>query len=174
MLKKILLGIVGLIVLLLAIGFVLPGTYHVERSLEIAAPAEKLFPYFADTREWKKWAVWNQRDPNMKIEYSGPQSGTGAKWSWQSKSEGNGQMELTRADAPGLVEYKLYFPDFNSTSSGKITLAPSGTGTKVSWSNEGDMGKNPLLHYMALAMDKMVGADFDAGLKNLKALAEKS
>jgi uncharacterized protein YndB with AHSA1/START domain len=174
MLKKILLGLVGLVAVLLAIGFVLPSTYRVERSMEIAAPAEKLFPYFADTHEWKKWAVWNQRDPNMKIEYSGPQSGTGAKWSWQSKSEGNGQMELTRADAPGLVEYKLYFPDFNSTSSGKITLVPSGAGTKVSWSNEGDMGGNPLMHYMALMMEKMVGPDFESGLKNLKTIAEKT
>ena len=37
----------------------------------------------------------------------------------------------------------------------------------------GDMGANPLMRWMALFMDGMVGNDFDAGLANLKALAEK-
>ncbi len=37
----------------------------------------------------------------------------------------------------------------------------------------GDMGANPLYRWMGLFMDKMVAPDFDAGLANLKALAEK-
>jgi hypothetical protein len=36
------------------------------------------------------------------------------------------------------------------------------------------MGANPLMHYMAASMDRMVGPDFEAGLANLKLLAEKS
>jgi hypothetical protein len=35
------------------------------------------------------------------------------------------------------------------------------------------MGTNPLLRWIALFGDKMVGADFEAGLANLKAIAEK-
>ena len=35
------------------------------------------------------------------------------------------------------------------------------------------MGKNPLMHWMALFMDGMIGKDFDGGLANMKALAEK-
>jgi hypothetical protein len=37
----------------------------------------------------------------------------------------------------------------------------------------GNMGSNPLFHWMALFGDKMAGADFEAGLANLKALAKK-
>jgi len=33
--------------------------------------------------------------------------------------------------------------------------------------------KNPLVRRMALAMDGMVGSDFEAGLAKLKTLAEK-
>ncbi len=37
----------------------------------------------------------------------------------------------------------------------------------------GDFGSNPLFRWFALVADSMTGADFDAGLANLKALAEK-
>jgi hypothetical protein len=34
------------------------------------------------------------------------------------------------------------------------------------------MGSNPPFHWMSLFSDMMVGADFEAGLANLKAVAE--
>jgi uncharacterized protein YndB with AHSA1/START domain len=52
-------------------------------------------------------------------------------------------------------------------------LTPEGYGTKVTWTMNGNMGTNPLLRWIALFGDKMVGADFEAGLANLKAIAEK-
>ena len=58
-------------------------------------------------------------------------------------------------------------------SSGALTLAPSGAGTTVSWTNAGEFGGNPFMRYFGLMMDRMVGKDFDAGLNNLKQLAEK-
>jgi uncharacterized protein YndB with AHSA1/START domain len=173
-LKKILIVLVALIVILCAIGFVLPGTYRVERTVEIKAPPEKVYALIIEPRLWPKWTVWNQRDPNMKVTYSGPESGVGAKWAWESKSEGTGNMEFVRADPPKTLEYKLFFPDFNSTSTGALTLTPSAGGTKVSWTNNGAMGMKPIGGYFALMMDGMVGPDFEAGLKNLKALAEKN
>ncbi len=54
-----------------------------------------------------------------------------------------------------------------------MRLTPDGSGTRVTWTNEGDMGANPVNRYFGLMMDRMVGPDFEAGLKNLKALAER-
>ena len=173
-LKKVLIGLALLIGVLVLVGLVLPGSYTVERSTEIKAPADKIYAQIADPRAWGKWAVWNQRDPNMKITYSGAQSGVGAKWAWESKTEGTGNMEFVRADPPKVLEFKLFFPDFNSTSTGTLTLTPAGDGTKVTWTNAGQMGMKPIGGYFALCMDRMIGPDFEAGLKNLKALAEKS
>jgi uncharacterized protein YndB with AHSA1/START domain len=173
LLKKIIIGLVGLIALLVAVGFLLPSHFKVERSMEIAAPPEKIFSNIEDPHAWAKWTVWNQRDPNMQMTYSGAEKGQGAQWAWRSKTEGNGSMEFTNIDAPKLMEYRLSFPDYGMTSTGTMTLTPSGTGTKVSWTNEGDLGANPMNRYFGLIMDSMVGKDFDAGLKNLKALAEK-
>lgn len=163
----------SLAVLLTLVGFVLPSKFRVERSTEIRAPAEKVYALLQDPREWARWTVWNQRDPQMKMTYGGAAAGQGAKWAWQSQSEGNGEMEFLRAEPNKLIEYRLSFPDHGMSSTGLLTLTGGATGTRVVWSNEGDMGANPYMHYFALFMDRMVGPDFEAGLARLKTLAEK-
>lgn len=167
------LAVIGIIVLaIVAVGLALPSTFRVERSVEIEAPAKKIYDYVVEPRQWAKWSVWTRRDPAMKITYSGPPFGMGAKWSWQSKSEGSGSMELTRVEPDRAVEYALSFPDFGMRSTGALRLEPAGTRTRLAWSAAGDVGPNPLKHYIAAMMDRMVGPDFEAGLANLKALAE--
>ena len=114
-LKRPLIAIGLLIAVLVAIAFALPNQFNVARSVTINAPAEKIYPLVATTGQWKNWSVWNRRDPNMKIDYAGPQSGLGAKWSWESKSEGSGEMEFTAAEPNKLLGYRLLFKDFNTT-----------------------------------------------------------
>ena len=60
-----------------------------------------------------------------------------------------------------------------TTSTGALTLLPEGSATKVTWTMDGDMGRNPLFRWLALFGDRTVGPDFEAGLANLKALADK-
>ena len=172
-LKWLLLVVASLAVLLALAGFLLPSNFRVERSTEIRAPVEKVYALIADPRQWARWTVWNQRDPQMQMSFGGAPTGQGAKWSWQSGSEGNGAMEFTRAEPNRLIEYRLSFPDFGMTSTGLLTLTGGATGTRVAWSNEGDVGGNPYRHYLALLMDRMVGPDCEAGLARLKTLAEK-
>jgi carbon monoxide dehydrogenase subunit G len=71
------------------------------------------------------------------------------------------------------IVYTLHFPEFGMRSTGQLRLEPTGNATRVTWSNEGDVGANPVNRYFALMMDRMVGPDFEAGLANLKSLAEK-
>ena len=168
-----------IVVLLLAAvvvlgGYLLSPKFSVSRSVLVNAPADKIYPLVADPRGWKQWSVWNQRDPAMKIDYSGPDSGVGAAWEWTSASEGGGKMTFTAAEPGKRVGFDLYFPDFGTTSSGELLFTPEGAGTRVTWTMKGDMGSNPLYHWVALSADGMVGKDFEAGLANLKAVAEKS
>ena len=166
-------GLIGLVTVLVAGGYALSPKFSVARSVTIAAPADKVYGLIADPREWKRWSVWNQRDPAMQITYSGPPSGAGAAWAWTSKNEGDGKMTFTAAEPSRRLAYDLYFPDFGTTSRGALELASAGVATKVTWSMNGDMGSNPLYRWIALFGDKMVGPDFEAGLANLKAVAEK-
>lgn len=163
----------GLAAMLFLGGYALSPEFKVVRSATVNAPADKVYALLADPRAWNRWAVWNQRDAAMSIAYSGPASGVGAAWEWKSKSEGDGKMTFTAAEPGRRVAYDLYFPDFGTTSSGDLLLMPQGSGTTVTWTMNGNMGSNPLYRWMALFMDKMVGPDFEGGLANLKALAER-
>ena len=168
------LAVVGFAALLVVgAGFFLPSDFAVERSIVVDAPADRVFNLVVDPREWKRWTVWNRRDPQMEITYSGPPFGQGARWAWKSKSEGSGVMTFTRVVPNERLGYELSFPDFGTKSEGDIILVPAGKGTRVTWTNQGDMGRNPLKRYLAVSMDRLVGPDFEAGLANLKQLAEK-
>lgn len=173
-LKWLLIVVLALLGLLVVGGYLISPKFTVTRSIMVQAPPDKVYPLVASPRHWKQWSVWNRRDPSMQIEYSGPESGVGARWSWRSKSEGDGTMTFTAAEPPRRVAYELYFPDFGTTSAGDLAFTPEGSATKVTWTMNGDMGGNPIFRWMTLAADGMVGKDFEAGLANLKAAAEKS
>jgi len=168
------LAAIGAIALVIVgVGFFLPAAFLVQRSIVINAPADRIYDYIVEPKEWTRWSVWTRRDPKMDITYSGPPFGQGARWSWKSATEGSGSMEFTRVEPNRRVEYSLVFADFGMRSTGEFRIEPGPAGTRVTWTNAGDVGTNPLKHYLAAAMDHLVGPDFQAGLQNLKALAEK-
>ncbi|GGC95104.1 SRPBCC family protein [Undibacterium terreum] len=171
---KWLLGIIAaLVVLLIAIALMLPNDFTVTRSIVINAPADKIYPLVAAPAEWKKWSVWNQRDPAMQMTFSGPASGTGAAWDWQSKSQGNGGMKFTAATPNQNIDYELHFEGMGKPSSGALKFEPQAGGTKLTWSMHGNSEGNLMMKLFSPFMDKMVGSDFDSGLKNLKKLVEQ-
>lgn len=170
--KKSLLALLFLIVLLVLISFALPRTYKVERSIDINAPMIAIYPRIYNPKDWALWGVWNRRDPGMVMTYSGEAAGKGAKWAWQSKAEGSGNMEITAAEFDKLIAYKISFIEFDGVLAGRFEFSQVGKAVRVRWIGEGDVGGNPLMRYFALAMDRMLGPDFEGGLKNLKTLAE--
>lgn len=163
----------GLAAVLVVGGLLLSSTFTVSRSTPVAASPDKVFALVADPRRWKEWSIWNARDPAMQITYSGPPAGAGAAWEWKSASQGDGKMTFTAAEPGQRVAFDLFFPDFGTTSKGEIRFAAAEGGTRVTWTMNGDMGRNPLFRWMTLFADRMVGKDFDEGLARLKALAEK-
>ncbi len=168
------LAVIGAIALLIVgVGLFIPSGFAVQRSAEINAAPKKIYDLIVEPKKWQQWSVWAKRDPDMRITYSGPPFGMGAKWAWASKSEGTGSMEFTRVEPDRSVEYLLVFPEYNMRSKGALRLEPAGNATRITWTNTGDVGSNPLKHYLALTMDRIVGPDFEAGLANLKAIAEK-
>ena len=172
LIKKVVFVLLAIILTMAIVAFLLSGRQSAQRSRDMAAPPEKLWPLISDPRQWPKWAAWNQRDPNMKITYEGADSGAGAKWHWESKSEGNGSMVFDSAEPNKQLSYTIAFPDMGSTAKGTIALEPAGSGTKVSWSFETELGNNPMMRWFGLMIPNMVGKDFDTGLENLDRLAK--
>jgi Polyketide cyclase / dehydrase and lipid transport len=173
-LKIIVVSLFALILILVLVSFLLPRNVTVVREASINASLWVVHSQVAAPTNWQQWGVWNKRDPNMLINYSGPGAGVGAKWSWQSKTEGNGDMEITRDDTPRELAYTLKFADWGMLTNGRFKFAPTNdVVTNVTWTMEADLGNNPINRYFGLFMDRMVGEDFAASLTNLKSVAEK-
>ena len=169
-LKWFLIVVIVLLAALFLIGFLLPSKVHVERSLVMAVPPEKVFAKVNDLRTWSNWSPWNLRDPNMQVSYEGPDSGVGQKSIWKSETQGNGSQEITAIDPNQRIET---FLDFGSqgTAVSSWKFSPEGDGTQVVWDMDVEL-KSPLERYFGLMMESMIGPDYEEGLANLKRLVE--
>ena|ERR1043165_5866507 len=175
--KRILLGLLALIAILVVIGFFLPSSYHVERSVTIKGKPANVFPFVNGLKAWNYWSAWSpMQDPkkygDMKQEYSTPDSGKGATMSWSGKEAGNGKFTITDSDPEKGISYDLDFEKGQYLSNGVIRFEPAGDSVKVTWTNEGKLGMNPIGRYFGLLMDRFMGPDFETGLANLKKRVE--
>ena len=173
LLKKILLIVGVLLVVLIVVSQFLPATYHVERSVIIAAKAEAMHPWINNLKKWPEWSAWTvAKDPTLVYAYEGPEEGVGAISKWDAKKMGEGSMKITASEPGKLVKFDLSFDHGKYLSTGAFTFGPAGDATKVTWSMDGDVSRNPMDRFFSLMMDSMLGKDFEEGLRNLKTKAE--
>ncbi len=176
---KYLVGIVGFLVALAALlagmAFLLPQEQHVERSLQIEAPAAVIRPFLTTPRKFNQWSPWATIDPNgTRYSYSGPENGVGAKMSWVSDHNqvGSGTQEV-KAVSDDRIDVYLDFGD-QGDANAYYLLEPNENGTKVTWAFDTDMGNNPIGRWMGMMMDKWVGTSYEEGLRNLNREAKKA
>lgn len=134
------------------------------------ASPDMIYPFVANLKTgWPSWSAFDYEDPNIVYNYSGPDLGPGAARSWVSKSMGNGTQTITKGDRFTGVEFDLKM-DNDFLIHGKITFVAQANGTKVTWTDYGDVGNNPFFRYFGLAMDPMMGPTFEKSLAKLKML----
>jgi uncharacterized protein YndB with AHSA1/START domain len=175
MLKKILLVLVLAIAGVLLYAATRPDTFQVQRRTTIAAPPEKVFALIEDFHRWGTWSPWEKLDPAMTRTFSGAERGVGAVYAWRGNNKaGEGRMEITEATSPGKLLIKLDFvKPFPANNTVEFVLAPKDGGTDVTWTMRGPSPYLSKLMDTVVGMDRLVGKDFDAGLANLKAAAER-
>jgi uncharacterized protein YndB with AHSA1/START domain len=174
MLKKIGLGLAALVGVLIAVIATRPSTFHIERSVTIAAPAEVVFPLVNDFHQWGGWSPWDGRDPNQQRTFEGPDSGKGAIYGWSGNKEvGKGRMTILESTPNERAHIQLDFIEpWAATNTVTFTLKPAEGGVALTWGMDGNhdfMGKAFALF---MDMDAMLGKDFDQGLAGIKKLAE--
>ncbi|NRR29787.1 SRPBCC family protein [Oxalobacteraceae bacterium] len=174
MLKKIALGIVAVLALVLIYAAFQPDHYRVTRSATIKAPPDKIMPLISDFHNWPIWSPWEKLDPSMHRNYSGAARELGAVYAWDGNDKvGAGRMEITGLSA-ARADIKLDFlKPFESHNQTEFLLEPKGDATVVTWVMSGPADYMTKLMSIAASMDSMIGKDFESGLANLKAAAEK-
>jgi uncharacterized protein YndB with AHSA1/START domain len=171
--------VLAVVVLALAAVLILaaskPDTFKVQRRAVIKAPPEKIYPLLSDFQRWGAWSPWEKKDPSMKRSFGGPKEGKGSSYAWDGdKNVGQGRMEIVEATAPSKVALKLDFmKPFEAHNKVQFDLIPKGELTEVVWDMQGPVPYVGKIMHVFVNMDRMVGADFEAGLANLKSVAEK-
>ena len=174
MFKTILIVLAVLIAGFLVFAATRPDTFRVERSTRIQAPPDKVFALINDFRRWDAWSPFEKKDPDMKREFSGNASGTGAAYAWDGdRNIGAGQMRITESVPSSRVALSLDFVrPFETHNQVEFTLQPNGNGTEVTWAMHGPSPYVSKVMGLVFDMDTMIGEDFENGLADLKAVAE--
>jgi hypothetical protein len=152
-----------------------PDTFRVERTASIKAPADKLHGLINDMKVFNTWNPYNLKDPNIKGEYQGPQAGPGAVYRFAgNKDVGKGSIAIVDT-SPSKVTMKLdMLEPFEGHNIVEFIIAPKGDATEVTWAMHGPSPYLGKVIGLVFNMDSVIGRDFEAGLANLKARAERA
>lgn len=175
MLKKILLGLVAIIVIVLGLAALQPNEYRITRTTTFNAPVAGVFEQVNDLRKMNSWSPWTKIDPAAKHEYAGPAAGVGAQYHWSGNDDvGEGRMTLAESKPSELIRFDMEFIKpfpapavvtyaFQPTAEGKTVLSQTITGQTLFISKV--MG-------LFMSMDKFIGARFEEGFANLRPIVE--
>ncbi|MFI5000968.1 MAG: SRPBCC family protein [Reyranellales bacterium] len=152
-----------------------PDSFTVRRSAGVKASPDRIFALIDDLHGWAAWSPYEKKDPDMKRTFSGPSSGKGAVYEWDgNKNVGKGRMEIVETSTPSRITIKLDFiKPFEGHNTAEFTMEPKGDTTFVTWAMYGPSPYVAKVMGTFFDMDKMIGEDFEAGLANLKTVAEK-
>ena len=173
--KKIGLGILAAVVVLLAVIATRPATFEVKRTATIAAPAEVVYAQINDLHRWNAWNPFEKGDPSIKLTYLGAQSGVGAAYHYVSEQTGEGRMTVTEVTPNRRVAVRAEFiRPFAATNHIEFTLDPAPTGVAITWAMRGNNNFIGKAIGLFVSVDKMVGTQFEKGLAELKQVAERA
>ncbi len=168
-------GLAVLIGVILIVAAMRPDTFRVERSIDINAPADKIFPLINDYKHWSSWSPYEKLDPAMKRTFSGAPSGKGAVYEWNgNKNVGHGRMEILDTTQASKIIIKLdFFSPFEAHNIAEFTMRPQGSATNVTWAMHGPAPFMTKIIHMFFNMDRMCGDQFAEGLASMKTVSEK-
>lgn len=179
--KKVLSVILGLIVfaviVIAVLVFVSPTDFKVQREVVIDKPKAEVFSYLKMLKNQNEWGPWVQKDPDIKLEYSGTDGEIGfvSKWDGDPEKVGIGEQEIKKIVENERIETELrFFKPWEATNTGFIITEDAGEGkTKVTWGFSGTMDRPMNLVLLITPFEAEVAKDFEKGLQKLKLVVEK-
>ncbi|GAB4189699.1 MAG: SRPBCC family protein [Wenzhouxiangellaceae bacterium] len=173
LIKRLVLGLLVLLILLALGGFLLPAEVTVKRTVTVERPPAEIYRLLNGFEHFNAWSPWYALDPEADYRFEGPATGVGATMHWNSDdpSVGAGSQRITGVTANERIEIALEFAGQDPAASW-MQLTPVAAGTEVEWGFSTDFGMNPLGRYLGLMLDNWVGADYQRGLDQFKAFAE--
>lgn len=173
------LAIIGAIVAAVIAGILIyaatrPDSFRVQRVVLIDAPPDKVFPLIDDLKAWSAWSPYEKKDPAMKRTFGAVTAGKGATYAWEGNDEvGQGSLEIVESSPRKIVIKLDFLKPFEAHNMGEFVMNAKGDGTSVTWAVYGPSPYISKVIGTFMNLDDMIGRDFEKGLADLKAAAEK-
>ncbi|MDE0472534.1 MAG: SRPBCC family protein [Ekhidna sp.] len=140
---------------------------HVEQSINIEAPADKIYKVISDFNDWKPWSPWLLMEPKAKVTIAADSK----SYEWEGSRIGSGRMKITEAKENKFISYDLDFlKPRKSHANTNFTLSQEGDTTKATWKMDSSLPF--FLFFMKKMIKAYIGADYERGLEMLKAYIE--
>lgn len=152
-----------------------PPVFRVSRALAMNAAPAAIFPHINNLSAWNAWSPWAKMDPECKTVLEGPAEGVGCILRWDGdKRVGAGSMTITASVPNERVEIQLDFlRPFKGTSHATLALEAQASQTLVTWSMHGRNNFIGKAVSCVMNCEKIVGAQYQKGLENMRAIVEK-
>jgi hypothetical protein len=160
--------------MLLGFYVVFPKDYVIERSVIIDAKPEEIYPWLVDLRKWGEWGIWFRPDSTTVVSYSGPDRAIGMQLSFDSKKNGTGSITIEALHFNQSVMYTVMLISRGQQSVGEFRLIEVARGTKLTWTDTGSLGYNPVTALLLWQMQQDRSKGFEIGLQNLKTKIENT
>ena len=172
-LKFLVFGIAGVIILLLIVALFIPNDYSISVSTTINKPQKEVFDYVKMIKNQEKYSVWVMKDPKVQIEYTGIDGTVGAKSSWVSLDDnvGVGSQQITKMTA-NRIDVDIHFekPMKGDDSGATIVEALSEDQTKITSEFYGHA--NYPMNLMSFMFKDFIKKDLTQNIANVKKILE--
>ena len=140
----------------------------VEKSVDIHAPAQKVYEVISDFHNWRPWSPWLICEPEADVEVRPD----GKYYEWNGKRTGSGNMTILTESSPTAIDYDLTFlKPWKSQAKVQFRLNEQDGNTKVTWNLD---SRIPFfMFWMKKQMEAFVGMDYERGLTMLKDYVEQ-
>lgn len=169
---EVLISLAIVAVLFLLVALVLPSSRHLTEKVETNRKMTIVYDTLNSLRRFSDWNPLVLRDPRMKLQLSGPDSGVGARMDYSSSNPqlGTGSWEITATEPNASVSYAIVNPQRGSDKRSVFSLKPTGRAgrnVEITQSYDVDYGWDLLGRYAGLYVSRHVGDDMQLGLQRL-------
>ncbi len=166
-LKWFLVIVVTLIAIVLIVAAFLPKERTFSQTINIEKSPRLIFAQLNSMKNWENWSPFQEADPEMISEYTGPEFGVGSRQDWKSKVNGDGHMVIVESIGNEKVVYDLdlgmgtIYPNW-------FTLERNPEAVTVTWGVEMKELGYPMGRLMMTILSGQMDKMFLKGLENLK------
>jgi effector-binding domain-containing protein len=173
LLNRILIALAVIVLVLAGLGFLLPKTRHIERSITIDSPPCVVFARVNGFASFDDWSPFFAMMPDARYASTGPEFGVGSAMTWTrtGAEPETGSQTIVASTPYERVDVALDLGSQGDAQSAYL-LEASDSGTRLTWTFEVDYGLNIIRRYQGLLLDGQIGPLYLQGLANLKRICE--